>query len=67
MYLLEIDRSDICERGTNKFFWKIAKNHIDDLFLTSITFTLMFTRTGELQLSAQQGGSILRVPHSELH
>ncbi len=26
-------REDLCQKGTNKFFWKIAKNKLDDEFL----------------------------------
>jgi hypothetical protein len=33
MYLLKFSREDLCEKGTNKFFWKIAKNHFGDEFV----------------------------------
>mmetsp|Transcript_23196 Transcript_23196/g.22701 ORF Transcript_23196/g.22701 Transcript_23196/m.22701 type:complete len:130 (+) Transcript_23196:1359-1748(+) len=33
MYLLEYRRDEICERGSNKFFWKKAKMHINDNFI----------------------------------
>ena len=28
-YFLQYKREEICEKGTNKFFWKIAKNHLN--------------------------------------
>lgn len=28
-YFLQYKREQICERGTNKFFWKIAKTHFN--------------------------------------
>jgi len=35
-YLLEYDRDDICEKGTNKFFWKKAKTLINDDFINRL-------------------------------
>lgn len=32
-YLLGYRREDICEKGTNKFFWKQAKNHVNEQFI----------------------------------
>ena len=32
-YLLQYDRETICEKGTNKFFWKKAKHLVDDQFI----------------------------------
>ena len=32
-YFLKYDREDICEIGTNKLFWKIAKKKFNDEFL----------------------------------
>jgi hypothetical protein len=32
-YLLQYERDQICEKGTNKFFWKKAKNLVDDHFI----------------------------------
>ena len=37
-YLLKYKREDICEKGTNKFFWKKAKNLIDDEFINRLVF-----------------------------
>lgn len=37
-YLLGYRREEICERGTNKFFWKKAKNLLDDEFLNRLAF-----------------------------
>jgi hypothetical protein len=37
-YLLKYNREDICEKGTNKFFWKKAKNLIDDEFISRLTY-----------------------------
>ena len=31
-YFLQYKREEICEKGTNKFFWKIAKNHLNAQF-----------------------------------
>jgi hypothetical protein len=36
MYLLEIEREHICEKYSNKFYWKIAKNHINEDFLARL-------------------------------
>lgn len=33
MYFLRYKREDICEKGTNKFFWKKAKNFLNNEFL----------------------------------
>jgi len=33
MYMLEYEREEICEKGTNKFFWKKAKNLINESFI----------------------------------
>lgn len=30
---MQYSREDICEKGTNKFFWKKAKNFLNDEFL----------------------------------
>lgn len=32
-YILGYEREDICEPGTNKFWWKLAKTRINDYFL----------------------------------
>jgi hypothetical protein len=32
-YLLRYKREQICQKGTNKFFWKIAKNHLNEEFI----------------------------------
>jgi hypothetical protein len=32
-YMLEYERVDICEKNTNKFFWKKAKTMINDDFI----------------------------------
>jgi hypothetical protein len=32
-YLLQFSREDICQDGTNKFFWKKAKKHFNESFL----------------------------------
>eukprot|EP00347_Sterkiella_histriomuscorum_P009020 403342835 len=37
-YLLQYRREDICERGTNKFFWKKAKNLIDEDFIDRLIY-----------------------------
>ena len=37
-YLLQYRREDICERGTNKFFWKKAKNLIDEEFIDRLIY-----------------------------
>ncbi|CDW73780.1 UNKNOWN [Stylonychia lemnae] len=37
-YFLQYRREDICERGTNKFFWKKAKEQLDDEFLNRLVF-----------------------------
>lgn len=36
MYLLEYEREQICEKGTNKFNWKKAKKLIDNDFITKM-------------------------------
>lgn len=37
-YFLQYRREDVCERGTNKFFWKKAKFLLDDEFLNRLSF-----------------------------
>jgi hypothetical protein len=37
-YLLKYNREDICEKGTNKFFWKKAKNLVDDEFISRLAY-----------------------------
>ena len=37
-YLLKYKREDICEKGTNKFFWKKAKHLINDEFINRLVF-----------------------------
>ena len=37
-YFLQYRREEICERGTNKFFWKKAKELLDDEFLNRLVF-----------------------------
>jgi hypothetical protein len=36
--LLKYKREDICEKGTNKLFWKKAKNLINDEFINRLVF-----------------------------
>ena len=36
MFFLHYKRDQICEKGTNKFFWKKAKNFIDKEFFNRI-------------------------------
>jgi len=31
MFLCQIDRSEICESGSNRLFWKYAKTHLKRL------------------------------------
>jgi hypothetical protein len=33
MYFLKFEREELCEKRTNKFFWKIAKSHVNDEFI----------------------------------
>lgn len=35
-YLMEYERDQICEKGTNKFFWKLAKTHLNDEFINRL-------------------------------
>lgn len=35
-YLLSYDRESICEPKSNKFFWKKAKNYLNDEFLSRL-------------------------------
>lgn len=35
-YFLQYKREDICEKDTNKFFWKKAKHLLDDDFITRL-------------------------------
>jgi hypothetical protein len=43
-YLLGYDRDHICEKGTNKFFWKKAKTLINDEFINRL---INYTAMGE--------------------
>jgi hypothetical protein len=43
-YLLGYDRDEICEKGTNKFFWKKAKTLINDEFINRL---INYTAMGE--------------------
>lgn len=36
-YLLHYERENICEKGTNKFFWKKAKHLVNDHFIHKLT------------------------------
>jgi len=36
MYFLQFKREKVCEKGTNKFFWKLAKNELDVTFLKKL-------------------------------
>ena len=33
MYFLGVEREKVCEPKSNKFFWKVAKNELNDSFL----------------------------------
>ena len=35
-YFLQYEREQVCEKGTNKFFWKKAKNYINEDFLIQL-------------------------------
>lgn len=35
-YMLQYEREAICEKYTNKFFWKIAKHLVDDTFVQNL-------------------------------
>ncbi len=49
-YFLGYKREDICEKGTNKLFWKIAKTHFDDEFLKRImTYNPSGAKDGEFK------------------
>jgi hypothetical protein len=43
-YLLGYDRDEICEKGSNKFFWKKAKTLINDEFINRL---INYTAMGE--------------------
>ena len=35
-YLLQFKREDVCQTGTNKFFWKVAKKHFTEGFIEKV-------------------------------
>lgn len=35
-YFLKYEREDICEKNTNKFFWKKAKNFLNEKFIEKL-------------------------------
>lgn len=47
-YLLQYDKAGIVEEGTQKFFWKTARDKIDDAFLNKMkNYQIMGEKTGE--------------------
>ena len=42
-YLLQYKREDVCQPGSNKFFWKFAKKHLNEQFLDKLA---LFTPLG---------------------
>ena len=47
-YLLQYKREEVCQVGSNKFHWKIAKHHFNDTFIDKIaTYTPLGHKGGE--------------------
>lgn len=42
-YLLEFRREDVCQEGSNKFFWKYAREYLDESFIDKL---VAFTPVG---------------------
>lgn len=36
LYLMKYEREQVCEKDSNKFFWKIAKQYVNDEFLNKL-------------------------------
>lgn len=50
-YLLQYKRQDVCQPGTNKFNWKLAKAHFDETFLEKMAaYSPIGLRRGPTQI-----------------
>ena len=50
-YLLQYKRQDVCQPGTNKFNWKLAKTHFDETFLEKMAaYSPLGLRRGPTQI-----------------